>query len=88
MLNGISINPNPIVNGMATIRLTSSASGSVDFQVIDMSGRMVLHQQNKVYEGNNSISIDNLSRLQPGVYTLQMVNGDATTVTTRFTVVR
>jgi hypothetical protein len=79
-LNGIAVNPSPVVNGIATVRFSSSAKATVDFRVVDMQGRVVLQQQNKVYEGNNSISLNNLSRLQPGVYTLQMVNGAETEV--------
>jgi hypothetical protein len=74
-INGIALNPNPVVNGMATIRFTSAGSDAVSFKVIDMTGKVVLQQQNKVYEGNNSVSINNLDRLQVGVYLLQMANG-------------
>ena len=78
-INGISLNPNPVVSGMATVRLTSSSNKAVGFKVIDMNGKVVLQQQNKLYEGNNSISINNLDRLQAGIYLLQMTNGDETT---------
>lgn len=80
-INGIALNPNPVINGMATVRFTASAASIVNFRVVDMSGRLVLQQQNKIYDGNNSISLNNLDRLQPGVYLLQMVNGqDMTTI--------
>jgi hypothetical protein len=78
-INGVVLNPNPVVNGMATIRFTAAASNSVDLRIIDMAGKVLLKQQNKVYEGNNSISINNLDHLQPGVYLLQMANGDEMT---------
>jgi hypothetical protein len=78
-INGISINPNPVVGGMATVRLTSSGDRVVSFKVIDMNGKVVSQQQNKVYGGNNSISINNLDRLQSGIYLLQMGNGDEIT---------
>jgi Secretion system C-terminal sorting domain len=78
-INGIAVNPNPVVNGMATVRFTADHSDIVNFKVIDMTGKTVLQQQNKVYEGNNSVSINNLDRLQTGVYLLQMANGDETT---------
>src|SRR4029079_1169511 len=78
-INGISLSPNPVTGGVATIRLTASANHVVSFKVIDMNGKLILQQQNKVYEGNNSISINNLDRLQTGMYVLQMANGDETT---------
>jgi hypothetical protein len=52
-----------------------------------MNGKALLQQQNKVYEGSNSISINNLDRLQAGFYILQMTNGDETT-SIRFNVAR
>jgi len=86
-INGISMTPNPVNNSFANVRLTSSASGSVEFKVSDISGRILLSQKNKVFEGNNSISINNLDRLQRGIYTLQMIDG-GTIVTTKFSIVR
>lgn len=76
MINGISIAPNPISNGMATVRLSASGTGTVELRVVDLTGKVVLRQQNQVYEGNNSISLNNLSRLMPGIYTLQMIDGE------------
>lgn len=78
-INGIVINPNPVVNGMATIRFTSTGTQAVTMRVIDMGGRTLLTQQNRVYNGNNSISLNNLDRLQPGIYLLQLANGDELT---------
>jgi len=86
-INGIAINPTPVVGGIATVRFSSAANSVVSFKVIDFSGKVVLQQQNKVYEGNNSISINNLERLQAGFYVLQMANGDETT-SVKFTVAR
>jgi hypothetical protein len=70
----ITINPNPVSNGMATIRFTATTAGSFDLRIVDLSGKIVLQQQNKAVEGNNSISINGLDRLSPGVYVLQMSN--------------
>jgi hypothetical protein len=78
-INGIVLNPNPVVNGMATVRFTSPASDVATFKIMDMSGKVVLQQQNKVYEGTNSVSINNLDRLQVGVYLIQMISGNEMT---------
>ena len=79
---GITINPNPIVSGAtATVRFESATKNTVDFNVVDMAGRVVLKQQNTVTEGTNSIYINNLNRLQPGMYVLQMNDGTAVSVT-------
>ena len=86
-INGIVINPNPVVNGIATIRFTASNNSMVEMRVVDMGGRVILRQQNRVYEGNNSLSINDLNRLQPGMYLLQLANGDELT-TIKFNVAR
>lgn len=86
-INGVALNPNPVLNGMATVRFTSSATNTINFRVVDMNGKTVLQQQNKVYDGNNSISLNNLDRLQPGVYLLQMANGEEMT-TIKFNIAR
>lgn len=86
-ISGIVINPNPIVSGNATVRMTAVSKGMVDLRVIDFTGKVVLTQKATVYEGNNSISINNLNRLQPGVYTLQMID-EAEVSTCKFSIVR
>jgi hypothetical protein len=42
---------------------------------MDMAGRVMLQQQTRVTEGNNSITLNNLNRLQAGIYLLQMMDG-------------
>ncbi|HEV7781494.1 MAG TPA: T9SS type A sorting domain-containing protein [Chitinophagaceae bacterium] len=86
-LTGISLSPNPVVGADATARISATAKGTVDLSVVDMAGRVVLSQQNKVSEGVNSIAIRNIERLQPGVYLLKM-NNEGTIVMTKFAVVR
>ncbi len=53
-----------------------------------MTGKVVLKQQNKVAAGNNSIAFNNLERLQPGIYVLQMTDGENAGVSTKFSIVR
>lgn len=86
-INGISINPNPVTNGTAILKLTASVPGSVELRVMDMTGKIVLKQQNKVYEGNNTLAVNNLDRLQPGIYTMQLLtSGDI--FVSKFSIVR
>ncbi len=75
-INGLILSPNPVMNGIATVRFSARTTATVELKVVDMSGRTVLQQQNKVYEGNNSLAVNNLDRLQPGLYILRLVNGD------------
>jgi hypothetical protein len=82
---GISISPNPVMSGMATVRFEAGAKSMVEFKVIDMAGRVILKQQNNVTEGINSIAITNLNRLQPGLYIVQMNDGNNVN-TAKFTI--
>lgn len=82
LLTGIRLSPNPVKTGSAaTVRFDATAAATIDIRVVDMSGRVVLTQQNKVLQGTNSIPVNNLDRLQPGTYLLQLSNGDVTEVT-------
>lgn len=84
---GVAINPNPVVNATATVRFNSTVKANVSLRVIDGNGKVVLQQQEKAYEGVNSIPVNNLDRLMPGIYLLQLDNqGELNTV--KFTVVR
>ncbi|MDP4264682.1 MAG: T9SS type A sorting domain-containing protein [Bacteroidota bacterium] len=86
-INGVALNPNPVVDGMATVRFTSLRNSAVNFRIVDLTGKIVLQQQSKIYAGNNSISINNLDRILPGIYLLQMANDDELT-TIKFNIAR
>lgn len=87
-ITGIKISPNPVLgNATTTVRFEAAANITVDFKVVDLTGRIVLAQQNAVTEGTNSINIANLNRLQPGMYILQMNTGN-TTETAKFIIAR
>jgi hypothetical protein len=87
VINGITINPNPIISGATTVRFSAARPSSVDFKVVDFSGKTVLQQRNKVSEGANSITISNLEKLVPGTYILQMINEGESSVI-KFSVTR
>jgi Secretion system C-terminal sorting domain len=83
---GMVINPNPVIrNAAASVRVETPAAGVAELKIVDMLGKVVLRQRNNVYEGSNNLVIDNLSRLQPGIYILQLVTGN-TTETARFSI--
>jgi hypothetical protein len=76
-MTGMIISPNPVISeGVITIRLSSSTRKNIEIRVIDNSGKMVARQQNQLSEGINSISFNNQSRLQSGIYTVQVVADD------------
>ena len=87
-ISGITINPNPVLSGdAATVRFEATASSMVTLRIVDMAGRQVLQQQNRVNEGANSIQVNNLGKLQPGIYIIQMSNGEELSAI-KFAVVR
>jgi Secretion system C-terminal sorting domain len=76
-ISDLRINPNPIIAGNSTtVRFEAAAKAIVEFRVVDLSGRIVLTQVNNATEGTNSVPLLNLNRLQPGMYFLQMLNGN------------
>jgi hypothetical protein len=85
-INGVTINPNPVMNGIATVKMTSERKGTVELRVVDQSGRVVVRQLQNVYEGNNSITLG-LQQLQSGIYTLQVTDGESI-MASKFSVVR
>ncbi|HSU28691.1 MAG TPA: T9SS type A sorting domain-containing protein [Chitinophagaceae bacterium] len=85
-IKGLSVQPNPVTNGIAMVKMTASAHGTAELRVIDLNGRVLVRQSQNVYEGQNSISV-NVDRLQPGIYSMQMmVAGDM--ITTKFSIGR
>lgn len=87
-IHGITISPNPVISSdNATVRMTATSNGNIELKIIDMSGRVMMQQQTRVTEGNNSITLNNLDKLQSGIYLLQMSNGDEVN-TVKFTLVR
>ena len=68
--------PNP-VSTILTIKFTdANTSGKVLLKVFDMKGRPMMSEQTTVSGGGQLISLD-VSRLQRGVYTLEIVVGKA-----------
>ena len=82
------IYPNPLTFGVkATVSFTASANKTVNFSVIDMSGKVVLTQQSNVSQGNNSVTIKSADALQPGIYIIRANDGE-TTMSAKFYIAR
>jgi len=88
-ISGISVSPNPVTSGdVPVIRFQSSANNAVvTLRIVDWNGRTILKQETKVSEGVNSIPVNNIQKLQPGIYVLQVSNG-AEMITSKLSVVR
>lgn len=78
--NNISIRPNPVI-GATNVYLTSSSTSLVEFQVVDLTGRIMFKQKITVFKGNNSIAINNIHNLPAGFYIIQAFNGNDKLIT-------
>ncbi len=86
-INNISITPNPVISNATTVRFTSTHNTTIEIRVIEISGKQIAQQVNKVAEGYNSIAVKDLDKLQPGIYLLQMnKNGESSVI--KFSVTR
>ena len=87
-ISDIKVIPNPLIRGsIATISFEASERATVNLNVLDMSGRSVLRQQNNVDAGTNSVPLNNFATLQPGTYILQMNDG-VNVQTTKFIIAK
>jgi Secretion system C-terminal sorting domain len=78
---GIAISPNPTANA-AQLRLDVLKSGMATITITDAAGRTVLTQNALVAAGSNNIVINNLYRLNSGIYNVR-VNADGEVHTER-----
>ncbi len=74
-ISGIRVTPNPVIYGQALVMMSSNADNTIRLNVFDNAGRIVLKQRNNIFQGNNSIIINNLNLLGAGVYTIEIING-------------
>jgi len=70
----VSLYPNPAYDTM-TCLLSVPNAGTVEIQLYDLSGRMVLEKQIKVSEPSEMSAVLDVSSLASGVYTLQATCG-------------
>ncbi|MFT5969868.1 MAG: hypothetical protein ACI8ZO_000365 [Flavobacteriales bacterium] len=68
----VNVVPNP-VNNQATIKITSLDNDLVNYEIVDMLGRTLSHQQVNLVAGDNAIAID-MSNEQTGVYFIRIHN--------------
>jgi hypothetical protein len=72
---GINLMPNPAIS-FVNIKVSAIKDGTAAVKIVDMLGRTVLLQNNKVLTGVNTFSFNNLSTLSAGTYSVQvMVDG-------------
>jgi hypothetical protein len=85
---GVMISQNPLPNGYAaTARFNAGINAAIELKIVDFTGRVLLTRYAKIYQGVNSVLINNTEKLLPGMYLLR-TNDGAGIQTTRFLIVR
>ncbi|ULQ58443.1 T9SS type A sorting domain-containing protein [Flavihumibacter rivuli] len=73
-----NIYPNPARTEI-NISLSVDHPGSTEIRIIDMTGKQLLMQRNSTNSGLNRLRL-NVSNIPPGIYLLQIANGETTTI--------
>jgi hypothetical protein len=74
---GITAYPNPAVNNLF-IKFSLQNSGTVNIQMIDLSGRIVLNQTNQLQKGVHQVAVSAIRQkgITAGVYMLKVTTAD------------
>jgi len=67
----MTLSPNPAINSDVKASITSSGDCDAEWQVIDMAGRVVLHNTTSLKKGSNDLYI-NISQLPKATYYLKL----------------
>lgn len=86
-ISGVILHPSPVNSGRGSIRFQAERNGEADIRVIDLTGKVVLQQKVRVYTGANSVPVNQLDRLKPGNYVLQLTTADQNSAV-KFTVIQ
>ncbi len=65
----LKVSPNP-ASSSVSLSFYSALRGNIDIQLLDMTGKVVLKEQQRIEAGQNIITLDQLSRFSEGVYTI------------------
>ncbi|HRQ49645.1 MAG TPA: T9SS type A sorting domain-containing protein, partial [Agriterribacter sp.] len=71
----LKISPNP-ASSLVNISFYSTLRGTMELQLLDMTGKVVLREQRTVEAGQNSITLNQLSHLSEGIYTILVRTND------------
>jgi uncharacterized repeat protein (TIGR01451 family) len=68
----VNIYPNP-ARDHVTISFYADKDATQTIKLLDMSGRIVLQQSQKIQKGSNSVQLNGLARFNDGIYNLQLI---------------
>ena len=69
------VSPNPFVNKL-DISIKLSQNSNVEIKIMDVTGKLVLNKSLKAVKGLNVFSIDELEKLQSGIYIMHINTDD------------
>lgn len=69
---GIVVNPNPAISYF-TLKITNAKEAVAIVKVVDMMGKTLITQTNKVMAGVNTYTFNNLSNFSAGTYSVQVI---------------
>jgi hypothetical protein len=73
--NNVVVHPNPATN-FFVVRINATKDGNATVRVLDLAGRVVLQQNNRVATGSNAITFNNLANMASGTYNVQVILND------------
>ncbi len=65
--------PNPFTTNI-NLSITSNAATTITTRIFDLSGKMLVQNNNAIVKGNNQLNISNLTNLAKGIYLLQVTD--------------
>jgi Secretion system C-terminal sorting domain/Carbohydrate binding domain len=71
----MSVYPNPFNNNV-NVSFSANKSGNASISVVNTSGQVIFYKTVLVTQGNNTIQLDNLPQMVPGLYFLSLKNDE------------
>jgi Pregnancy-associated plasma protein-A/Secretion system C-terminal sorting domain len=79
----LMVYPNPTASSKVNVEITSDRDERIDFEIIDVAGRMVQAMSQNVTNGLNTITFDNLA-ISKGIYFIRAKQNNVVTAVVRF----
>jgi hypothetical protein len=74
-VNSLTVNPNPATT-FFVVRVNATKDGNANIRVVDLAGRVVLQQNNRVATGLTAITFNNIANIAAGTYNVQVMLND------------
>jgi hypothetical protein len=78
--SNISVSPNPATH-YVNVSCNVTSDGIAEVAIFDPAGKTVIHQQQKIFAGGNTFTVQGIERLTKGIYTIRVQAGQ--TITTK-----